>query len=98
MDHQELLPYTEAVLRTCLVKFHVTTASLSRLLHAASPLIRKAGQGPVAQPSFSNLVIAVCEILADGLRVKTRLFPSTLSCILEVCFPFSRLYSDHILF
>ena len=86
-DTQELLVYTETVLRVTLNRFHVTSASLLRLLHAVStPSKKSQGENPAsAVPvQLNNITSAICEILADGLRMKTRVLPSTLAAILEV--------------
>jgi hypothetical protein len=76
----------ETVLRVALLRFHVNTQSLSRILHVTSTLHRRTlsqhGQGG---PDQTNTVAQVIlEVLADGLRMKVRILPSTLNSILEV--------------
>jgi hypothetical protein len=76
------------MLRATLCRFHVTTKSLSQLLHVASTLQRKiqasgadTSTGQI-QPNIISQV--VFEILADGLRLKARVPAGTLASILEV--------------
>jgi len=80
-----MLSYTETVLRVALNRLSVKTTSLSRLLHVTSNLYRKAQPYNTTAGQSNAIVPAILEILADGLRMKARVLPSTLTSMLEVC-------------
>jgi hypothetical protein len=74
-----------------LVRFHVTTESLLRLLQVTATLYRKAHRREDSTPNQipSNIIAnAVVDILTDGLRMKTRVLPVTLGSLAEVSQPF----------
>jgi hypothetical protein len=79
--------YTETVVRSALVRFHVSRYSLSRIIDVTSSLYRKTrtqNDSSMSQIQSNNISSAILEILVDGLRLKTRILPSTLTSILEV--------------
>lgn len=70
-----------------LVRFRVDATAISRVLHVTSTLYRKnTAQNGVVNGVFqsNNITSTVLEILADGLRMKARVLPSTLISMLEV--------------
>ena len=76
---QDMLTYTDAILRIVLTRLEVDTASLSRLIQVTATLYRK------SQSSSSNAILVVIfELLADGLRMKARIPPSAMKAMLEV--------------
>lgn len=64
-----------------LTRFHVTTDSIKGLLRVTSASTRKANATAQASEGVAS---AFFETLGDGLRMKARLLPSTLACMLEV--------------
>lgn len=75
--------YTDTVLRVALNRLNVTTASLSRLVHVTTNLYRKVQpRDPTGQSN--SIVMVIFEILSDGLRMKARVLPSTLTSMIEV--------------
>ena len=78
-----MLTYVDAVLRVVLNRLDVNASCISRLLHVAASLYRRTeSSGP--HPSVNSIAVLVLEILADGLRMKARVLPSTLRSMLEV--------------
>jgi hypothetical protein len=71
------------IIRSTLVKFRVTVPSLSRILDVTSSLQRKTRAQDGALHT-NNIASAVAEFLVDGLRMKTRIIPSTLTSIIDV--------------
>ncbi|KAJ7111596.1 hypothetical protein C8R43DRAFT_935944 [Mycena crocata] len=81
-NSRELLASTDTILRGALHRLNVDVPSLSRLLHISVSLYRKTHLGDSA--STSPIILAIFEMLADTLRLKTRTLPSTLRTMLEV--------------
>ncbi|KAG6909693.1 hypothetical protein DXG01_015894 [Tephrocybe rancida] len=79
---RELLPYVDTILRVLLNRLSVDTEGLTRLLHVTNTLHRKTMANDV--PITNNVITLLFEVLGDGMRLKTRVLPSTLSCMLEV--------------
>lgn len=70
------------MLRVLLNRSNINTKSLSRLLQATAALFRHIpGDNP---PQANNIILLMYELLADALRLKTRMLPFTLKSILEV--------------
>lgn len=80
------------MLRIALVKFHVNTESLSRVLHVTSTLYRRSRGITQAQnvhpiQSQSNTIAnVILETLVNGLRLKARLQSTTIMSILEASY------------
>lgn len=74
-----MLSYTDTVMRIALNRMNVNASCLSRLLHVTSSLFRK-----TEAAHANNLASVVFEVLADGLRLKARIMPATLTAMLEV--------------
>lgn len=76
----------ETVLRVALLRFHVSAQSLSRILDVTSTLHRRtlSQHGPVGPDQTNIIAQVILEVLADGLRIKARVLPSTIESILEV--------------
>jgi len=79
---QEMLTYVDTVMRVVLNRLHVNASCLSSLLQVTA---RKIGFDEHST-SPSSIVLLMFEILGDGLRMKARVLPSTLSSMLEVEF------------
>lgn len=78
------MPYVDTVLRTSLNRLNVDAATLTRLIRAGLPLQPKlndsfAGSGGIIQ--------VLVEVLVDGLRMKTKMSPLTISSLIEVFLP-----------
>ncbi|THU91128.1 hypothetical protein K435DRAFT_727522 [Dendrothele bispora CBS 962.96] len=79
---RDLLISTDTVLRACLNRLAVDSASLSKLVQVTATLYRRSQ--PLDKIAPTNIVIQIMfEILADGLRMKTRTLPVTLKALLE---------------
>lgn len=70
-------------MRVLLNRSNVNTASLSKLLQVTATLYRRTQAAESTLPP-DNIVLLVFELLAEGLRLKTRILPSTLKSMLEV--------------
>ncbi|KAL0946866.1 hypothetical protein HGRIS_013032 [Hohenbuehelia grisea] len=80
---RELLPYVDIMLRTVLTRLTVNTKSLVQLVHVSSSLFRKTQPELPGQASPNNVVQIIFEILGDGLRLKTRVHPASITAMLE---------------
>ncbi|KAM6500500.1 hypothetical protein JOM56_003514 [Amanita muscaria] len=77
---RDLVPYIENEIRIVLTRTYVNFTSLYRLLCATQSLQRRNGS-----LVFANSVTPIIfEILADGLKLKARVQPSTLAALIQV--------------
>lgn len=80
-----MLAYIDTVMRVVLNRLNVDASCLSHLLQATARKMDLIGQS--ASPN--SIVLLMFEILGDGLRLKARVLPSTLSSMLEVRYLFT---------
>ena len=79
--------YLETLLRSSLIRFNVSVASLRRVLQVTTTLYRKAAKvsGTKAEDQLVNpIAVAMLEITKDALNVKARVNPATLTALIEV--------------
>lgn len=80
------MPYIETILRLAILRFDVTSHTLTRLLHVTSTLYRRAEVVANERAVQMNIVAnVICEVLAEALRGKNRVTPTTITAIAEVC-------------
>lgn len=84
---KEFLPYVDTLLRAALNRLHVNSPSLIRLLDVASAFQPKIHQESSTVFDVFNTLV---EILADGLRMKTKALPLAIKCLADVSTPNSR--------
>ncbi|KAI0748219.1 hypothetical protein C8Q80DRAFT_1104066 [Daedaleopsis nitida] len=82
---RDLLTYLETLLRSSLIRFNVSVASLRRVLQVTTTLYRKAAR--VAGTNTENTMVnpiasAMLEISRDSLNMKARILSSTLAALL----------------
>ncbi|TFY77906.1 hypothetical protein EWM64_g6106 [Hericium alpestre] len=77
----ELLSSLEMILRATLIRFHISRQSLVRLLEVVQTIRRKDRRQ--ATGAMHNLTLTLIEILADGLRRKTRIPTVTIGALTE---------------
>ncbi|EMD38403.1 hypothetical protein CERSUDRAFT_113558 [Gelatoporia subvermispora B] len=80
---RELLTFMETLLRASLIRFHVTSVALIRMIQVTSRLFRQRVSATPAALAANPILFAILEILSEGLRGKTRVLPSTLAALLE---------------
>lgn len=78
--------YTETMLRIILNRLDVKSSSLSQLIRVAATIVKKNHQPNThsTQTPPNSIVQVVFEILGDGLRLKSRVQPTTIASMLEV--------------
>ncbi|KAK7054868.1 hypothetical protein VNI00_003331 [Paramarasmius palmivorus] len=74
---REMLQYTDTILRVALNRLSVDSATLSRLVHVTSTFYRKTENENATNP----VLMVLFEILADGLRMKSRVLSSTIGAL-----------------
>ncbi|PPQ66076.1 hypothetical protein CVT26_010818 [Gymnopilus dilepis] len=77
---KEFLPYVDTLLRAALNRLHVNSPSLIRLLDVASAFQPKIHQESSTVFDVFNTLV---EILADGLRMKTKALPLAIKCLAD---------------
>ncbi|KAL0581716.1 hypothetical protein V5O48_000298 [Marasmius crinis-equi] len=75
---REMLMYTDTVLRATLTRLTVDAATVSRLVQVTSALYRRS-----EQESTNVIILALFELLNDGLRMKTRAPSGTIGALSE---------------
>jgi hypothetical protein len=80
---QHLIPYVDTVLRTSLNRLNVGSTTLTKLMRAVLPMQPKSSD---TSASSGDIIYVLVEILKDGLRMKTKMSPLTISSLIEVCF------------
>ncbi|KAK7019346.1 hypothetical protein R3P38DRAFT_2978554 [Favolaschia claudopus] len=81
-NSRDMLVCIDTILRGVVHRLNVDVSSLSRLIHVTASLYRKTHHGESGS-SASPVVLAIFEMVADSLRLKTRTLPSTLRSMLE---------------
>ncbi|KAK7020581.1 hypothetical protein R3P38DRAFT_3272569 [Favolaschia claudopus] len=81
-NSRDMLVCIDTILRGVVHRLNVDVPSLSRLIHVTASLYRKTHHGESGS-SASPVVLAIFEMVADSLRLKTRTLPSTLRSMLE---------------
>ncbi|KAJ8700118.1 hypothetical protein PTI98_003174 [Pleurotus ostreatus] len=83
---REMFNYTETMLRIILNRLDVKSSSLSQLIRVAATIVKKPYQPNThsTQTPPNSIVQVVFEILGDGLRLKSRVQPTTIASMLEV--------------
>ena len=79
---KDLLSYIDTVLRVALNRLYLDFSCLSKLISVT------ASHRPKAQESIQggvNIVNTLFDILGDGFRMKTKMAPSTIKILIEVC-------------
>lgn len=82
-NSREMLACVDTILRGALHRLDVDTTTLSRLLHVTASLYRKSHPGDSGGPT-NPVILAIFEMLAETLRLKTRTLPATLRAMLEI--------------
>ncbi|TBU65728.1 hypothetical protein BD310DRAFT_803111 [Dichomitus squalens] len=86
-NSRDLLLYLETLLRSSLIRFNVSVASLRRVLHVTTTLYRraaaKAGQATPQKALVNPITSAMFEITRDSLNVKARVTHATLTALVE---------------
>ncbi|KAI0831397.1 hypothetical protein BC628DRAFT_1312212 [Trametes gibbosa] len=83
---RDLLLYLETLLRSSLVRFSVSAASLKRVLHVTTTLYRRAAQASGNDPGnalVNPIAGAMLEITKDFLHMKARVLPATQAALVE---------------
>ncbi|KAJ7632645.1 hypothetical protein FB45DRAFT_913016 [Roridomyces roridus] len=78
-NSREMLACVETILRGVLHRLDVDVASLTRLLHITVSFYRKTH----ADNTINPIVLAIFDVLAETLKLKTRTLSSTLRSMLE---------------
>ena len=79
---KELLPCIDVVLRVALNRLHLDAPCLGKLISVTTP------HRPKAQESIQggfDIINVLLDILGDGFRMKTKMAPSTIKVLIEVC-------------
>lgn len=79
---KDFLPYINTLLRVALNRLHVSSSCLNRLIEVASVFRPKTHQEPSS--STIDIVNTLVEILSDGLKMKTKVLPLTIKCLIDV--------------
>ncbi|TFK89146.1 hypothetical protein K466DRAFT_545801 [Polyporus arcularius HHB13444] len=82
---RDLLSQLDILLRSSLIRFNVSVASLRRVLHVTTTLYRKAAKvaGNNENALVNPLAAAMLELSRDGLNMKARVTPATLAALVE---------------
>lgn len=79
---KDLLPCIDVVLRVALNRLHLDASCLGKLISVTTP------RHPKAQDSIQggvDVINVLFDILGDGFRMKTKIAPSTIKVLIEVC-------------
>jgi hypothetical protein len=81
LTFKDLLPYIDVVLRVALNRLHLDASCLGKLISVNTP------HHPKAQESIQgvDVINVLFDILGDGFRMKTKIAPSTIKVLIEVC-------------
>jgi hypothetical protein len=82
LTFKDLLPYIDVVLRVALNRLHLDAFCLGKLISVTTP------HHPKAQESIQggvDVINVLFDILGDGFRMKTKIAPSTIKILIEVC-------------
>ncbi|RDB21389.1 hypothetical protein Hypma_011626 [Hypsizygus marmoreus] len=79
---RDMLSYVDTVMRVLLNRLNVSTESSSRLLQVTATLYRKTHPND-STPSMNSVLHLMFEVLADGLRLKARVLPSTIKSMID---------------
>ncbi|OBZ75571.1 hypothetical protein A0H81_04216 [Grifola frondosa] len=82
---RELLSFMDTLLRASLGRFHVSVASLRRLLQVTTALFKKAKTAASSSDAVrvNPVLNTMFDILRDSLRVTTRISPATLTALID---------------
>ncbi|KAF9533011.1 hypothetical protein CPB83DRAFT_806739 [Crepidotus variabilis] len=78
---RELLPYVDTVLRVSLNRLNIQTEPLLRLIEVA--LAHKSKSTDAFAGGSTDIINILFEILLDGLKMKTKMPPLTIKCLIE---------------
>jgi len=76
------MPYIDVVLRVALNRLHLDASCLGKLISVTT------SHRPKAQESIQggvDVINVLFDILGDGFRMKTKMAPSTIKTLIEVC-------------
>ena len=82
LTFKDLLQCIDIVLRVALNRLHLDASCLGKLISVTSP------HRPKAQESIQggvDIINVLLDILGDGFRMKTKMAPSTIKVLIEVC-------------
>ena len=79
---KDLLPYIDVVLRVALNRLHLDASCLGKLISVTTPYRPRAQESIQGSVDFINVLF---DILGDGFRMKTKMAPSTIKVLIEVC-------------
>ncbi|KAF8910955.1 hypothetical protein CPB84DRAFT_1842225 [Gymnopilus junonius] len=78
---KDFLPYVDTLLRVALNRLYVDPSCLTRLIEVASAFRPKNQQE--TSSSTVDIINILIEILSDGLRMKTKVLPLTIKCLID---------------
>ena len=79
---KDLLPCIDVVLRVALNRLYLDASCLGKLISVTTPHRSKAQESIQGGVDIINVLI---DILGDGFRMKTKMAPSTIKVLIEVC-------------
>jgi len=85
---KDFLVHVETILRAVLIRFVISQSSLVRILEVAKRLhlrIKKQTMPASLRLEQNRIISVILEIYGEGLRRKSRIYPSTLAAMAEVC-------------
>jgi hypothetical protein len=82
LTFKDLLPCIDVVLRVALNRLHLDASCLGKLISVTTPHRSKAQESIQGGVDIINVLF---DILGDGLRMKTKMAPSTIKVLIEVC-------------
>jgi hypothetical protein len=84
LTFKDLLPCIDVVLRVALNRLHLDASCLGKLISVTTTPHRPKAQEPIQ--GGVDVISVLFEILGDGFRMKTKMAPSTIKVLIEVCF------------
>ena len=82
LNFKDLLPCIDVVLRVALNRLYLDASCLDKLISVTTPHRPKAQESVQGGVDVINVLV---DILGDGFRMKTKMPPSTIKVLIEVC-------------